>query len=427
MKISDLNNFIDLSNNDTISNTILTTNKDQNFYDRNLIPTVENALLLKNKYEVIEVKEDYQGTLEQLIKMKGKKIPETVPFILVYLVGGGSGGGWVEYPDLPMFDTFKEENGGHGIVDEVNYGYNQGSGLYGSGYKSIPTKKWINNINLKTNINISIGESGKSLKNNTFYSKSATDYLAFEEAMEANFYKPNSGKPTIFKVNGSEFLRSFGGGCEYEGDNITEEQKNNILKEQMINILDCKKYISGIYQLNHDLDIQINPFIESISKTNKLFNYFILHNYLPVSIQLPFTSRIFQWHGSSLTNRPWGSTMFYTDINYVNIDIYNNYLNNIKDNFSKRPGINEEDYYKDIINDYGLHYYINRNVGHANSVFFDGLDVTYFGSPGLSGSIATYRDINRVTNQDSHPYNFQRGYCGKGGDGVCYIYYPSEV
>ena len=68
MTISDLNNqlsgYIDLSESSEINVDLKTSIINQDFSDIFLVPSIQNIILLKNKYEVLEVKEDYLGELQ---------------------------------------------------------------------------------------------------------------------------------------------------------------------------------------------------------------------------------------------------------------------------------------------------------------------------------------------------------------------------
>ena len=137
MTLNDLNTIlsqsVDISTSDSINTDLKTSIINQDFSDIFLVPSIQNIILLKNKYEVLEVKEDYLGELQELMRKQGKVIPSSIPFINVLLIGGGSSGEWTS----KSFDDYISA----GVSGEVKY-------------------QKIINISPKDTINIQIGKGG---------------------------------------------------------------------------------------------------------------------------------------------------------------------------------------------------------------------------------------------------------------------------
>ena len=385
--INDLNttlqNKIDLDEENIISTPLKKGNS--GILNNKEIPSIEETVKhLQYNYEVLEIRRDYQGTLENLMRQQGKKIPKYLPFINLFLVGGGSSGGWIQ--------------------DPVNEGTWHGSGYWGN-----TNFYYLNNIDLKTNINIKIGKGGISKPK-----------IMKISSLNKNDYLPNLGGITKFSYNDNDF-----------------ETPENSLKNTENFATGSALVCNPAYVSNHSLiiDKQIEFDIETEVKKKvcnlKNFEIYTPHNYKYVN-SVGFV--ITKYEESQLigTTAPGPHMLMqkyivYSDIYANDISIYKQYLENIKYNFIRRPNydILNGDY---IVNQFGAVGEPPGKYSTKNSidvVFFDGMDVSDIGMPGLPGSKSTY--ITGIDDKDNPIYSYQRGYCGKGGDGACFIYYPKEV
>ena len=107
-----------------------------------------------------------------------------------------------------------------------------------------------------------------------------------------------------------------------------------------------------------------------------------------------------------------------------NLDNIKKYLEGIRTSLKNRPKKKKEEDKYYTYNEYGVYqndlgHYVTYD--HQELIFFDGMDAYNYGMSGLSGSFATWAEHH------AGEQRYQRGYMGKGGDGVCYIYYPKEV
>ena len=381
-----LQNKIDLSEENNISspikkdNEIILDNKKE-------IPSIANVVKhLQYNYEVLEIRKDYQGTLENLMRQQGKKIPKYLPFINLFLVGGGSSGGWIKDPS-----------------DETIW--------YGSGYWGNTNFYYLNNIDLKSNINIKIGKGGasipKTMNASSFYSTN-------------NDWLPNLGGITIFNYNDLSIQTS-----EPEIKNIENYKTDKVFVVKPL-------YTTGSgsnTNLNVDRELSFN--LNNVKKENcnlKNSDIYIPHNYNYASgLGFVIQNRVKSWYPVFTSNFLEQSYNIWTNIYANNVDIYKKYLENIMYNFSRRPELVGRRQYK--INSYGATG--KEYVGDGeiiDAVFFDGMDVLDIGMPGLPGSKSCYiSDFVDEPYDGKAIYSYQRGYCGKGGDGACFIYYPKEV
>lgn len=398
MKISDFNNYVDLSNSDGLSGLLLKTSNQNQIYEENLIPSVESVVFLKNKYEVLEVTEDYQGTLENLMKMKGKKVPKTLPFINVLLVGGGSSGGWAEMNnDSTAMSLF-------------------------SGTMAGETKlKTIRNIKLNDNIEIKIGKGGESIP----------EYLLFHyDNWEDIQISANEGHSSYFYYNQNEIISN--GGKYVLNPNTNEiddvNSHNGIFSFKQKNtlpIIDTDTSWVDNYSLDISNFILKNGYY--ISLLNNQF-YYIPHSFQKLGGV--YYDLFLSIDGNSQRGQRTGQFLSIGENCDILLKVF---LDNIKEQKNNAYKMKMPDWYNNrdpIVSEYGI-------VGHGSlrgayaidepfrAVFFSGLDSKNYGTPGLPGD---YTKMAFYTSDNEYNQFFQhRGYCGKGGDGVCYIYYPSEV
>lgn len=374
-----LEDYID--SNDDKTQTIRgfeTTKTNQNFANIKLIPSIENTLLLKNKYEVIEILSDYTGSLKDLIQFQNKKLPSAIPFISVLTVGGGSSGGWrKKESDDSSYDEY--------IMDSCG------------GCKDFQV---ITNIELeKCYIDVKIGKGG------LFKNYQQSDGIV-------------STAPTIEDIN-----------CNPGGNTICsighKLSEANPIDYQVVSTGLGGSYntVNSLRSKYKDIEIDKLDTKELLFKDNKMsdnsFNFvkksnlYINHNYINcggLSIDLKAQIR------HVLSNLYFSE--YYLSNNYYSFDNgnINNFFNTFKDNYSKIPTS------KYTINNYGIYLTAKSTSSHnaSKAVFFSGLDGVNYGDAGTPGDLTFIKS-------NSNAYFYHLGSCGAGKDGVCYIYYPSEV
>ncbi len=375
-----LSQSVDISTHDTIDTDLKTNIINQDLFNNNLVPSVQNAILLKNKYEVLKVDKNFNGTLEDLIKQQGKRIPSELPFINILLVGAGSSGGWKK--------------------PQPHKSWYISAGIGGE----LITKK-INNISLNSTVEITIGKGGIG-KDSQLQIYSGPSKDSPEDTIDTSIVLGNN---TIFNINEEEYI-AYGGGQEYNEKGF---RSNPSLKSE--------------YQIFCDNDSFVD--IKESTFKNLIFNiennYYTLHSYQRVGgLEIDIIAE-----ESSSSNRLTQYTDYSIYLNAINKNNYNNiqkFLSTIKNNLKNKPNSLLDD---DSINpwytynEYGCYIKAGR-YAKGKCVFFDGLDGSDFGSPGSPGDYTYIYYHDDTGDEDVFKHC---GKMGTGADGVCYIYYPKEV
>lgn len=412
MTIQELNNqinlYIDTNNQDSIKGTFITNNGNQNFNNSKIIPSMKNCLLLKNKYEVLEVSKNFKGSLESLIKLKNKKIPSTIPVLNILMIGGGSSGGWNRVNNEHFLSA--------SIGGEIKFAQ-------------------IYNIDLKDNINITIGKGGESKS-----SQQSNLYDTSDSEKDIS-YGSNPGGDTIIEIIKkdvlTEKLTAFGG--QFEKEEITDST-NNLSKIVYTPFSDNMLY-SKYYELFKEVgEYHHNPTILDKNDSQFLFEtdtpnsaYKHLKDFLIDKIQKQ--KFIFNTNNHNLinygglcldiynqlyyqasNNKTYYKNQIYMSNNYSSYESrqLKDFISELKNNFEKIPTK------YDTINDYGA-YLGKTGSSHIHKLlFFKGYNGVRYGEPGMPG------DFYNISRGDKYHF-WHVGQSGAGADGACLIYYSSEV
>ena len=384
MTISDLNNqlsgYIDLSESSEINVDLKTSIINQDFSDIFLVPSIQNIILLKNKYEVLEVKEDYLGELQELMRKQKKVIPSSIPFINVLLIGGGSSGEWIQ--------KSRDDYISAGVSGEVKY-------------------QKIINISPKDTINIQIGKGGDRKDSQLFiYKGLSSDYPG-----DTTDTSINIGGNSTFSIGDNVIFTAYGGGQEENLTGLRSEYNKNEYK-----------YIcdDNIFKIE-------NPVFKNLI-FNSTNNCFISHLWKRVAgLELDIISSDYN------SSRSWVDYLI--NLNKINKNNYNHiqsFLSTLKNNLKKIPESIDRSgisfpwpWYN--YNEFGCYIDAGRD-SEGKFLFFDGLDGSDPGSPGSPGDRVQFRRNDSFINAPSKTTRFfHRGEMGAGADGICYIYYPRGV